>query len=343
MVISKLEVTNFRNYKKGVINFNPFLNVLVGSNAQGKTNILEAIFLCTVGRGWRTKKDKELIKWNEEFLNIKLDIKKEYGNETIEIFLNKEKKIIKINSIPITKTSGLLGKLNCVFFSPDELKLIKEAPADRRRFLDIDISQIDKEYFFALTKYNKILAQRNTLLKKPKEQILETIGIWDAELKKYGKIIIDKRKSFLESLKPIIKKEHSFLTDSKEEIEIEYQTTGLNFNLEKDLILKYTTVGPHRDDIKISINEKDVRDFASQGQQRTAALSLKLAELTVFKNITGETPLLLLDDVLSELDMQRQENLLKRVQTLQCVITATEFKSDKKANVFYIKNGQISC
>jgi DNA replication and repair protein RecF len=348
--IKKLVVQNFRNHKQTEIILGEGLNFFVGPNAQGKTNLLEAIFIICVGRGWRTNKDKELINFDSDFYKIEATTQKDFGEVLIEVSYKDGKKYIKINGVPIQKVSSLMGQVNCVFFSPDELKLIKEAPSDRRRFMDIDISQLDKNYFLALIKYNKILAQRNALLKSQTEDIKSGLEIWDKSLIAVGEYLISKRIKFLKNIEKRLQDVHSVFTNNEEIIKISYENscgessfeTALINAREKDTRLKTTTIGPHRDDIKISINTRDVRSFASQGQQRTAALSIKLAELQFFKEITGETPILLLDDVLSELDENRRAKLIELTRGVQCIITTTE-KNDAEvgAEIFNISKGEV--
>lgn len=365
MYIKTLSIKNFRNHTDTTISPAPGINILVGANAQGKTNLLEVLYLVCVGRGWRTNKDKELINFAADTSTIKATAGKSYGNVEIEIKLAKNaKKAISINQIPIHKMSELLGQINCVFFSPDELRLIKEAPTDRRRFMDIDISQIDKAYFYALVRYNKILAQRNALLKSSSEDIIRGLEIWDAELAKHGAVVMARRQRFIEQLKEYLEDAHQKLTNGKEKIEISYECKYLFINninqdssalepilleslkksREKDMRLKTTTIGPHRDDIYLSINGQDVRAFASQGQQRTLALSLKLAELELFKIETGEAPIILLDDVFSELDINRQTNLLNSLNGYQSLITTNQipqFEKMQNIAVFNIKKGKV--
>ena len=355
MFIKNLEVKNFRNHADTKIDFSRGINVLVGDNAQGKTNLLEAVYLTCVGRGWRTRKDKEMIKFENEHSTVRTITTKKFGDIEVEISLQKQsKKIIKINKIPIQKMGELMGQVNCVFFSPDELRLVKEAPADRRRFLDIDISQVDKVYFYALLRYHKILAQRNALLKSGASEDIESgLDIWDKELAKSGAYIIKKRIEFLELLKPITDRVHSFLVSGSEALDLVYEKNvetpdedsflvALKKSRANDLRLKTSTIGPHRDDIHISINEKDVRHFASQGQQRTVALSLKLAELELFKKLTGEAPVLLLDDVLSELDDTRQARLLEAIRSCQAILTTTSLpESVIDIRIFNINNGSL--
>lgn len=357
MQITNITLVNYRNYTNQTINLNNKLNVIIGKNAQGKTNLLEAIFLCAIGKSPRTTKDKDLIKWGSDFAKISLNVAKKLGKNTIDLYLfTNQNKAIKIDKIGIKKIGQLLGTFNAVYFSPDELKLIKESPEERRRFMDIDLSQFDKNYFYALGHYNQVLQQRNKLLKSPDiGAIKDTISIWNNELAGYGATIIMSRLQLIESLKIHSKKIHKFLTSDNEDLELSYvgytaQTKEelkdillkkLDESLEKDIHLGFTTVGPHRDDIKITANNIDLRSFGSQGQQRTASLTLKLAELTTFKERLGEYPVLLLDDVLSELDETRQKKLLEFVSNLQTLLTCTDFNYDIPHTKYYVSNGKI--
>ena len=356
MIIDRVELANFRNHKETALALSPGVNILVGSNAQGKTNLLEAVFLTCVGRGWRTNKDKDMINFNEQSARVKTVVARKFGKVEVEINLARAtKKTIKINGIPVQRMGELMGQVNCVFFSPDELRLVKDAPADRRRFLDIDISQIDKAYFFALLKYNKTLLQRNALLKSKSEDIARGLDIWDVQLANAGAIIIVRRLEFIEMLRSGVVTVHNFLTGGKESIEVGYEgitvtrvtveetlLEQIKSAREKDLRLRTTTVGPHRDDLRILIDGKDVRHFASQGQQRTVALSLKLAELEIFRKLTGEMPVLLLDDVFSELDAQRQARLMKALSKCQSIVTAVAFDGDaKNVHVVKVQSGSV--
>ena len=351
MKIKSIQLKNFRNHLNTAVTLSGGINVLVGKNAQGKTNLLEAIYLTCVGRGWRARQDKELVNFDKETAYIKTKVEKRFGNIDIEIQLSTtKKKSAKINKVPISKVSELLGTINCVFFSPDELRLIKEAPADRRRFMDIDISQIDKNYFYALLKYNKILAQRNALLKNvprgTNEDIKRSLDIWDAQLVEAGNIIVQRRLRFIEDIKKHLSPIHAKLSGTREEIVIEYEhhsdlEAKLKESREKDLARGFTSVGPHRDDILITISGKDVRKFASQGQQRSAALSLKLCQLEIFKEATNEAPVVLFDDVFSELDEIRQNNLLTLLEGSQAVLTATHPPEPTCCTLFHVSNGQI--
>jgi DNA replication and repair protein RecF len=367
MNIEKVQVANFRNHAGSTLELSPGINVLVGRNAQGKTNLLEAVFLTCVGRGWRTNKDKEMINFASDAARVRTVVKRKFGNVEVEINLSRNaKKTIKINGIPVQRMGELMGQVNCVFFSPDELRLVKDAPADRRRFLDIDISQIDKAYFYGLLKYNKILLQRNALLKSRTEDIESGLDIWDGQLAKAGAFVIARRIDFVARLRQGVTKVHGFLTNEKEEICVGYEriTEGagddggleilmpqleqqflaqLQASREKDVRLRTTSVGPHRDDLRITIDGKDVRHFASQGQQRTVALSLKLAELEIFREATGEMPVLLLDDVFSELDAERQARLVRALAKCQSIVTAVQFPDGmaESAKVFSVENGAI--
>lgn len=357
MKINSLTLTNFRNYSNQSVNLNDRLNVIIGKNAQGKTNLLESIFLCAIGRSPRTTKDKDLIKWDCSYAKIELNLQKNVGKHQIELYLFKnQNKAIKIDGVGIKKIGQLLGTMNAIYFSPDELKLIKESPEERRKFIDIHLCQFDKNYFYDLSKYNQILQQRNKLLKTPNENALkETISIWNDQLSTFGAKIIESRLRFIEKLKVHANVIHSRLTSDTEDLKLEYQgyiadsenelklllLKKYEETLEKDIHLGFTTVGPHRDDIKISSNGIDLRSFGSQGQQRTGALSLKLAELEVFKDNIGEYPILLLDDVLSELDTTRQNKLLEFVSNIQTILTCTDFDFKTPHTKYIVDNGKI--
>jgi len=358
MKIKKIRLVNFRNYKNQTVYLKNGLNILLGANAQGKTNLLEAIYFSCIAKSPRTKKEAELINWKQESAKIEIELEKKEGTKLVEVYLYKKgKKNIKINGINVLKISELIGVLNCVFFSPDELKLVKDAPQDRRRFMDIDLSQLSKNYFYLINTYNKVLAQRNKLLKDTNDYnvLKKTISIWDSQLADVGSKIIIRRVRFLNALKLHAKNVHNELTSKKENLELSYEgivedtvenikqrlLSEYNKNLQKDFKLGFTTIGPHRDDIKILINDIDVKTYASQGQQRTVALSLKLAELEIFASETGEYPILLLDDVLSELDEQRSDKLLEKTKSVQTLITTTTFNKSKKVNLLKVKDGSI--
>lgn len=358
MKIENLSIKNFRNYQNLKVEFDDNVNVFIGKNAQGKTNLLESIFYCCIGKSFKSCKDKELIKWGEENSYIKLVCQKKYRDVTIEININKsQKKSIKINGISIKKIGELIGEINIVFFSPQELRLVRESPDERRKFIDIDISQNNKRYFYQLSRYEKILANRNKLLKLSQsiETVKETIDIWNRALITAAKFIAFEREKFIKQISPYSQKAHSYISNGKEKLDLVYKCGCgvsldenfetnmdklINKNLEKDYKLGYTSIGVHRDDIDIFLNDVEVKSYGSQGQQRTVALSLKLAELENMYNINGEYPILLLDDVFSELDIDRQNRLLKFVGRTQTFITCTDEK-EIDGVLYKIKDGQI--
>ncbi len=361
MYIKNLTLQNYRNYENANFEFSSGINILTGDNAQGKTNCAEAIFYLCTGYSPRATRDKQVIKYGSDFSFVSGVATSSYGDVKIDIkFSDKKNKEITVNGVPIKKIGELMGNLNSVFFNPEELKLIKESPEDRRRFMDISLSQMSKRYFYALQKYRKIIEQRNDLLKNPdKEVVYETLPLWDAELANYAEIIIKERLEFIKMLKPFAKDAHNYITGGNENLEISLESgylvdednirdallRALSERVEKDIILGYTGVGPHRDDIKIKISNEDVRIYGSQGQQRTSAISLKLAELEIFKSRFNEYPVLILDDAFSELDSKRRARLIDRVKGIQTIITCTELtdelKNIKDAKHFIIENGEI--
>lgn len=354
MRVKQLELTDFRNYTQTKIDFSDGLNVIEGKNAQGKTNLIEAIYFCAVGKSFRASKEKDVINWQKNIAKIKVTLQKEIGNKTIEIIFSKnQKKTIKIDGIPIFKIGELMGELNAVFFAPDELKLIKESPEDRRRFIDIALSQVYKDYFYSLNKYNKLLLSRNKTLKTyTQDQSLEQmLNIYNSQMASLGLKIKKYRQNFIAKLNPYANMVHEYITDKAETISLDYagveaQTEAeyeemLKKDFEKDVKLGFTSYGIHRDDIKVLVNGIDVRSFGSQGQQRTCALSMKLAELEIIKQDTKAVPVLLLDDVLSELDDGRKLKLLKFCSKAQTLLTCTEFNFNVQANHIVVKDGKI--
>ena len=342
MNIESLELSNYRNYKNLYMDYSPKTNLLFGNNAQGKTNILEAIYMCAAGRSHRGSKDKEEIKFGEDEAHIKININKNNINYRIDIHLKKNRpKGIAINGIPIKKTSELLGIFNVVFFSPEDLSIIKNGPSERRRFLDMELCQLNSLYVHSLICYNKILIQRNKLLKDFNfiKESKETLDILDIQLIKYGKEIIRYREVFIDELKNIIKKISKDISGEyininyEKNIEIDKYEEKLKNKRNEELKLKMTLIGPHRDDISFSIDGVDIRRFGSQGQQRTAALSLKLSEIELVKEKVKDTPVLLLDDVLSELDKKRQSKLLEYIGDIQTVITCTGLEDFINSNL----------
>ena len=354
MKIKQLELYNFRNYLLSKIEFGDGLNIIEGSNAQGKTNLIEAIYFCAVGKSFRAKKEKEVINWDKEISKIKVVLEKEIGTKVIEIIFSKnQKKTIKIDGIPISKIGELMGELNAVFFAPDELKLIKESPEDRRRFMDIALSQVYKDYFYSLNKYNKLLQSRNKTIKSYQNSphLVQMLNIYNVQMAELCLKIKKYRQNFIEKLNPYAKMVHEYITSKKESVNLVYFGIEENTkeeivkvfedNFEKDTKLGYTSYGIHRDDIKVSVNDIDVRSFGSQGQQRTCALSMKLAELEIIKQDTKAVPVLLLDDVLSELDNKRKLKLLKFCSKAQTLLTCTEFDFDLEHTKIKVDKGQV--
>lgn len=338
MKVKNLHLKNYRNYIDETFTYGDGLNIVCGKNAQGKTNSAEAIFMLCTGYSPRVKKDKQVIRYGEESAQIVAEAESNYGLVKVEMrFYQSARKKILINEVPIAKIGELMGNINSVFFNPNELKLIQESPEDRRRFMDVSLSQMNKRYFYALKTYNEVLSHRNSLLKsEDRNLIIDTIRLWDEQLIESAITIITERNNFISKLAPYAKASHAELSDGEiltvEPIK-EYGTTrdeireflkrSLIERLERDIILGYTTIGPHRDDLKITLNGEDIKVYASQGQQRTAALSLKLSELEIFKDRFSEYPLLILDDALSELDITRQRRLLKKVEGIQTIVTCT--------------------
>ena len=353
MWIKKIKINNFRNYKSQEINLEKNINIFYGENAQGKTNIIEAIFLSSMGKSFRAKKDKEMIMLGEEKSNIEIEYEKTDRDGKIKIELG-NKKIVYINGIKIKKLSELLGKINVVIFTPDDINILKGGPQNRRRFLDIMISQLRPNYMYNLNLYLKTLEQRNNYLRQIKEENKNEnmLDIWDEELSNYAINIYNYRKEFIEKIKNKIKNIHSEITNNKEEIEIEYLSECnskekylelLKQRRKLDIIKGYTTKGIHRDDFNIYINKKELGIYGSQGQHRTAILSLKLSELNIVKDEIGESPILLLDDFMSELDEKRRKNFLEKINDVQVIITCTE-KIDienKEILVYNVKSGDV--
>lgn len=359
MYIKEIELKNFRNYDELHLEFNENLNFIIGNNAQGKTNLLEGIYLSSIGKSFRTSRDSDLIGFDKEFCKVKVKGEKELFPVEVEITLKRDLgKAIKINGVNISKSSELLENIYIVIFSPEDLKIVKDEPEKRRKFIDKELCLLRPSYYDALSNYKKVLTQRNTYLKEFNIEP-SILDIWDMQLAKYGAIIISMREDFIKKIDSISKKIHSNITNGKEDLKIEYNPNIKNeedleekiYNILKDarqndLRLRTTTKGPHRDDIEFYINDINVRNFGSQGQQRTAALSLKLAELNLIKEETGESAILLLDDVMSELDITRQEFLIKSLSDIQLFITTTEITDSlqevvSKGKIYTVEKGKI--
>lgn len=334
MFVKSLELSNFRNYNTLSMNFKNGTNILYGDNAQGKTNILEAVYLAGTTKSHKGSKDKDMIQLNQEESHIRMFIEKNLIVHRIDMHLKKIKpKGVAIDGIPIRKSSELFGLINLVFFSPEDLSIIKNGPSDRRRFIDFELCQLDKLYLSDLTNYNKIINQRNNLLKQIgfKPELMETLSVWDIQLCEFGRRIIKRRTQFILELNEIVYGIHKRLSGGKEELVIKYEPNVLSEDMEakvekqreKDVFYKQTSIGPHRDDICFTIKDIDIRKFGSQGQQRTSALSLKLAEIELVRQTIKDEPILLLDDVLSELDRNRQNYLLNSIEGIQTMITCT--------------------
>ena len=359
MVIKSLELANFRNYEELNISFDKGTNILYGDNAQGKTNILEAIYVSATTKSHKGSKDKEIINFDKEEAHIRTYLEKENVETRVDMHLRKNKsKGIAIDGQKIKKAADLMGLLNVVFFSPEDLSIIKDGPAERRRFADMELCQLDSFYLYNLNHYNKIIGQRNKLLKDMyfQPELKETLNIWDSQLVSFGSKIIERREQFVKQLGDIIFDIHKKLSGGKEELVIAYEPDvsiedfekQMKYNQDKDIRLKQTTTGPHRDDFSFVVNGVDIRKYGSQGQQRTAALSLKLSEIELVKKISKDTPVLLLDDVLSELDSNRQNYLLNSIGNIQTIITCTgldEFINNRFEinKIFKVTNGTVNC
>ena len=356
MVIKSLKLKNYRNYDLLDLNFDPNTNILYGDNAQGKTNILEALYLSGTTKSHRGTKDRDIIQFGYDESHIETIVEKRGICFQIDMHLKKNSpKGIAIDKIPIRKAGELFGIVHFVFFSPEDLNIIKEGPSGRRRFIDLELSQLDKIYLSNLSNYNRIINQRNSLLKDlyGQKNLMDTLDIWDMQMAAYGTKVLEARKNFIKQVNEIISDIHFKLTGGKERISISYEASNGNMSLEealkryreRDMRMKSTTVGPHRDDICFTTDSGlDVRKFGSQGQQRTAALSLKMSEIELVKQMKKDTPVLLLDDVLSELDKHRQNYLLDSINNIQTIITCTgldEFVNHRFSinKIFHIRNG----
>lgn len=363
MRLNNLQLVNFRNYNDLHLNFNPKVNLLIGKNGQGKTNIVESIYMLSFGKSFRTSKDKEIIKFECENLYVGGSFSKEHTNGLIEIGISKNKKGIKVNKIHIQKLHELLGNLNVVIFSPEDLRLVKEGPKERRSFIDKEISQIMPKYYNYLTNYNKVLFQRNQLLKS-RDVNKALLDVYDESLAQYGSYIYILRRDFIKKIANISKNMHENLTNGIEELLITYKNQinisdedtissvyskfidKLQSSREHDIETRTTRYGLHKDDLNIFINGLDVRLYGSQGQQRTASISLKLSEIELIKNEVGEYPILILDDVFSELDETRQKLLVDNLSVVQMFITTAEVSHKNifdrgNTTIFNIEQGRV--
>lgn len=359
MFIKKLQLLNYRNYEALDINLGPHVNVFMGDNAQGKTNILEGIYYCAFAKSHRTSKDKELINWKADSAFLSVGVGKDRLDKRIDISILKDgKKAIRINKIKIKKIGELFGNFNVVMFSPEDLKIIKDSPSVRRKFIDMELCQLKPKYYYNLVQYNKVLNERNTVLKN-RSINTDVLDIYDMQLSEFGYNIIVERINYINNLNKYSKKIHNDITSGKEVIEFKYISTIkdlnnikenfynlLEKNRRKDIEKGITSVGPHRDDFMVLINNIDTKSYGSQGQQRTAVLTIKFSSLKIIKETTGEYPVLLLDDVLSELDFSRKRYILSTIGDIQTIITCTGIEDlyeylDDKSKVFKVKDGFI--
>lgn len=370
MFLKNLSLRHYRNYDLMEFNTDTNINIFIGPNAQGKTNLLESIFVLALTKSYRTHKDKELIRWNNERAFVHGEIEKKYGQCQLDLMISAMGKKAKINGLEQRKLSDFIGTLNVVMFAPEDLEIVKGSPGIRRRFLDMEIGQVQPSYLHHLVQYQKVLMQRNNLLKTinanasaPKNMAM--LEIWDQQLIEHGAKIMARRQNFVKKLQTWAEKIHFGITNSTEQLKITYQTSFESEDLEDETVLMnqfmiklsqvkdqeirrgMTLAGPHRDDLAFSINGKEAYAFGSQGQQRTTALSLKLAEIELIHEEVGEYPLLLLDDVLSELDQSRQTKLIETFQKkVQIFITTTGIESVNIAkldhvNIFEVSSGQV--
>lgn len=360
MHIKSVSLQYFRNYERLTIDLNKGVNILYGANAQGKTNFLEAVYFCATGRSKRAGSDRELILFNKNEAHIQLFLDKEGLNDRLDVHIKKDtKKGIAVNGLAVKNLGGLFGVLYAVIFSPEDLQLIKAGPSERRRFMDMEICQLSSVYYYELQQYYKVLKQRNNLLKEiqKKRDLKDTLFIWDEQLVQHGIKVIMKRRQFLEKINILAKNIHFKITNNTENLEIIYKPsineddfkTKLKRAIDRDIIMGATSVGVHKDDISFFINKTDVRIFGSQGQQRTASLSAKLAEIELIKEYKSTEPVLLLDDVMSELDKSRQKYLISYINNIQTIITATgiediinKMENIENISIFEVKNGLIS-
>ena len=363
MHITKIQLNNFRNYETAEIAPCPGVTVLYGNNAQGKTALVEAVILCCTGRSHRTPRDKELIRWEQPFGKVRVEVKRSDGSHEIELNLNPTtRKTVKIGGRTLQRTGELMGHLNGVLFAPEDLRIVKDGPAERRRFVDMELSQIRPGYYYALQLYARALNQRNHLLREImiNPSLRDTLDEWDAQLARYGADIMERRRNFISLISESAKESHREISGGAERLTAAYQPAiaseesgaalrdtimrALRLSRDNDIRRGTSTVGPHRDDLTLLLSGMDVRMYGSQGQQRTAALSLKLAELDIMHRELGEWPVLLLDDVMSELDPGRRRQLLKRFEGVQTIVTCTDMSDLAEAEIgaaYRIDHGTI--
>lgn len=360
MKIKSVKLVSFRNYDYQIVDFPMQITLVSGTNGQGKTNLVESVVVAATTKSPRTSNMSELVKDGSAETLVEILLERKFGQMNLSFTINaKGEKKFFINSNPVSKMSDVFGNLVVVYFSPDDLKIVSASPDKRRDFMDTDISELSGSYYNLIQRYNKVLLQRNKLLKTERDRalLLAQIGVWDEQLAQIASLIIKTRKSFIEKLKVPAKEALKYISSSKDDLEIEYVGVkgtsaeeikeellkSLKFNLERDIELGYTSVGPHRDDIYFGLNGKDARNFASQGQQRSIVLALKFAELEIFEKELGEEPILVLDDVFSELDTTRQRRLYEKMSKYQTIITGTQFKFKPVSNyeTIRVKEGVV--
>ncbi len=371
MIVKSIKLKNFRNFSELNIDFNNILNIFIGDNGQGKTNLLESIYLCSIGKTFKLNSENDLIKFGQNSFEVEILINKENGSNIVSKVINityvkNQKRIVKINGVKLEKNSELIGLLNNVIFTPDDLKIIKGSPIERRKFINIDISQIKPKYKYLLKNYKKVITGRNNILKDiTNNSNRDVLSIWNDYLIDIGSEIIFYRKEYIKNLKYYAALIYANISDNKENFELLYKCDignvenlskneikeifreKINKSIENEIFRKNSLYGPHKDDIIIKINDKDFKYFGSQGQQRSAVLAIKLAEIEIIKNEIGEYPILLLDDVLSELDNKRKNFLINYIKNIQTIITSTDDNdlkdlvknNDKK--IFHICEGNI--
>jgi DNA replication and repair protein RecF len=358
MRIHTVAYKDFRNLKDQATELGPGANILVGDNAQGKTSFLEAIFLCATGRSQRASHDKEMIRFGAEEAHSRVEMTKGQSSDRLDVHLRRSgKKGAALNMVPIARIGDLLGSLPSVVFSPEDLRLVKSGPAERRRFMDLELSQLDKVYCAQLQDYFRLLRQRNNALKGMRKRLdmKDTLSVWDSQLVAHGRRIALRRAAFVERLAPLAAELHARVSDGKERLAVSYKPNAevdeyeekMRNSLEKDILTGSTSVGAHKDDLLFSIDGEDARTYGSQGQQRTASLAAKLAEISLIREAKSVSPILLLDDVLSELDRKRQRYLLDSIQDVQSVITCAGIEDSLKAlagqaKLMRVREGAIS-
>ena len=348
MRIIHAKLNHFRNY--GSCEFEPCagVNVLLGNNGQGKTNLLEAMYLCCTGRSHRTRQDRELIGWNEDFASVQVLAERNDGSHEVEVILPAGgKRKIKISGREAARSGELMGHVTGVLFSPEDLRTVKDGPAERRRMIDMTLAQLRPAYYYALQRCNRALKQRNEVLRAAamNPSLLSTLDMWDEQLAGAGSEIMRHRRAYIERLSAVAEDTYREIAGGNEHMQVRYQPSvsagddvqssldALVAARENDVRRMTTSVGPHRDEVMLTIEGREVRSFGSQGQQRTAALSLRLSELTVMKEELGEWPVLMLDDVMSELDPSRRRQLIGRLQGIQTIVTCTDVEDLARAEI----------